>query len=84
MLTDYRRCLDAALMNLIETPLNMFYVYLAHVAKYPAAPVVGFASTVMTLSKTMLYGLQEYCCNYCSVGHNDTKTLILFWIIPNG
>jgi hypothetical protein len=81
---DYRRCLDAAFMNLIETALNLYYLYLAHVVKYPAASVVGFASITMTLSKTMLYWVQEYYCDYCSIGHNDTKTLVTYWIIPNG
>lgn len=76
--------LIVALLNLVETALNLFYVYLAHVAKYPAASVVGFASVTMTLSKTVLYGLQEYCCNFCNIGHNDLKTLVVYWIIPNG
>jgi hypothetical protein len=74
----------AAAMNLVETTLNVFYLYLAHVAKYPAASVVGFASVTMTLWKTVLYLLQEYYCNLCAVGHNDLKTLVVYWIIPNG
>ena len=73
-----------AVLNLIETALNVFYVYLAHVVKYPAASVVGFASATMTLSKTVLYWLQEYYCNLCDIGHNDLKTLVVYWIIPNG
>jgi len=73
-----------AVMNLVEIVLNVFYVYLAHVAKCPAASVVGFASAVMTLWKTVLYLLQEYYCNFCSVGHNDMKTLVVYWILPNG
>ncbi|KAF8259085.1 hypothetical protein EI94DRAFT_1752476, partial [Lactarius quietus] len=71
-------------LNLIETALNVFYVYLAHVAKYPAASLVGFASATMTLSKTVLYAAQEYYCNFCATGHNDLKTLIVYYIIPNG
>ncbi|KAI9509906.1 hypothetical protein F5148DRAFT_1275021 [Russula earlei] len=73
-----------AFLNLIETALNLFYLYLAHVAEYPSASVVGFASAVMTLSKTVLYWLQEYYCNLCDIGHNDLKTLVVYWIIPNG
>ncbi|KAI0298967.1 hypothetical protein B0F90DRAFT_1729648 [Multifurca ochricompacta] len=73
-----------SLLNLIETALNVFYLYLAHVTKYPAASIVGFASIVMTLSKTVLYWSQEYYCGFCAVGHNDFKTLFLYWIIPNG
>ena len=71
-------------MNLIETALNVFYLYLAHVVKYPAASVVGLTSATMTLSKTVLYFLQEYCCNFCATGHNDWKTLVVYYIIPNG
>ncbi|KAI9435841.1 hypothetical protein H4582DRAFT_2168443 [Lactarius indigo] len=71
-------------LNLIETALNLLYVYLAHVAKYPAASLVGFASATMTLSKTVLYWAQEYYCNYCATGHNDLKTWIVYYIIPSG
>ncbi|KAI0035529.1 hypothetical protein K488DRAFT_16856, partial [Vararia minispora EC-137] len=71
-------------MNVIETLLNIYYVYLAHVSASPAATVVGFAAAVMTLSKTVLYWLQEYFCGYCAVGHNTTHDLIVYWIIPNG
>ncbi|KAN0118119.1 hypothetical protein V8E52_005380 [Russula decolorans] len=73
-----------AALNLVETALNVFYLYLAHVVKYPAASVVGFASVTMTLSKTVLYWLQEYYCNFCAISHNDLKTVVVFWIIPNG
>lgn len=64
--------------------MNIGYLYLAHVAGSPAAPLLGFASAVMTLSKTVLYWLQEYYCGGCAVGHNDLQTLIVYWIIPNG
>ncbi|KAI0297980.1 hypothetical protein BC826DRAFT_907377 [Russula brevipes] len=76
--------LHHAVINLIETALNVLYLYLAHVARYPAASVVGFGSVVMTLSKTVLYWLQEYYCNLCNIGHNDLKTLFVFWVIPDG
>lgn len=68
----------------METLLNLYYVYLQHVEQSPGAPVVGLASAVMTLSKTVLYWAQEYFCNYCAVGHNDLKTLFWLWIVPNG
>ena len=38
----------------------------------------------MTLSKTLLYWLQEYYCGWCSIGHNNLKDLIVLWVIPNG
>jgi hypothetical protein len=73
-----------ALMNIVETSFNLLYIWQAHVSKSPVAPLTGFASAVMTLSKTVLYWLQEYYCNYCAVGHNTIQDLIVYWIIPNG
>ena len=76
--------LPTAALNIVENFMNIGYLYLAHVAGSPAAPLLGFASAVMTLSKTVLYWLQEYYCGGCAVGHNDLQTLIVYWIIPNG
>lgn len=73
-----------ALLNLIETVLNIIYLYLAHVAAWPPASLVGFVSASMTLSKTVLYWAQEYYCGFCSIGHNTVYDLIIYWIIPNG
>lgn len=55
-------CQYSALLNVIENLMNMYYLYLAHYAQSPVAPVLGFASIVMTLSKTVLYWAQEYYC----------------------
>jgi len=74
----------AAMLNIIETLLNITYLYLAHITQWPPAAVVGFASATMTLSKTALYWLQEYYCGYCAVGHNSLWKLIVLWVIPNG
>ena len=71
-------------MNLVETALNVYYVYAQHVLASPSAPLIGFASAVMTLSKTVLYWMQEYYCGGCAVGHNDMWTLFWLWIVPNG
>ncbi|KAI1798285.1 hypothetical protein LXA43DRAFT_979650 [Ganoderma leucocontextum] len=71
-------------LNIVENFMNIGYLYLTHVAGSPFAPLLGFASATMTLSKTALYWLQEYYCGGCAVGHNDFKTLFLYWIIPNG
>ncbi|KII84018.1 hypothetical protein PLICRDRAFT_58149 [Plicaturopsis crispa FD-325 SS-3] len=71
-------------MNIVETLLNLAYLYTAHVSAWPPAPLIGFAAATMTLSKTVLYWLQEYYCGGCSVGHNDAYTLVVYWIIPNG
>ncbi|KAH9919464.1 uncharacterized protein BXZ73DRAFT_92065 [Epithele typhae] len=71
-------------LNIVETLMNIGYVYLAHVSGSPGAPLLGFAAAVMTLSKTVLYWLQEYYCGGCAVGHNDLQTLFIYWIVPNG
>lgn len=74
----------SALLNVIETLLNISYVYLAHVSEWPPATLVGFAAATMTLSKTVLYWAQEYYCGFCAVGHNSLSDLVFLWIIPNG
>jgi len=81
-LTDPR--FPLALLNIIETFMNLAYMYLAHVFGGAPSPVVGFAVVSMTLSKTMLYSVQEYYCGFCYVGHNSMSDLIVYWIIPNG
>jgi len=74
----------AASLNVLETLFNLYYVYLQHVAGAPSAPLIGFTGALMTLSKSMLYLLQEYFCGWCAVGHNNFWDLVLLWIIPNG
>lgn len=64
--------------------MNLAYVYLAHVSGWSPAPLIGFAAVTMTLSKTILYWLQEYYCGFCAIGHNTMSDLIIYWIIPNG
>lgn len=73
-----------ALLNVIETLMNLAYLYLAHVARWPPATIVGFGAALMTLSKTILYWAQEYFCGFCAIGHNNLSDLVLLWIIPNG
>ncbi|KIW15305.1 hypothetical protein PV08_05350 [Exophiala spinifera] len=48
------------------------------------AVLVLFASTVMTLSKSVLYWLNEYFSGFANVGHNTAYRLIVLWMIPNG
>ncbi|KAF9525410.1 hypothetical protein CPB83DRAFT_772043 [Crepidotus variabilis] len=70
--------------NVIETALNIYYLYLAHVQAWSPATLVGFSAALMTLSKTVLYWAQEYFCDYCATGQNDPWTLLTLWVIPNG
>ncbi|KAJ5364158.1 uncharacterized protein N7496_009871 [Penicillium cataractarum] len=48
------------------------------------ALLVAFTASVMTLSKTILYWLNEFFSGFENIGHNDAATLIILWIIPNG
>ncbi|KAH8663485.1 hypothetical protein BGZ60DRAFT_68622 [Tricladium varicosporioides] len=48
------------------------------------AALVGFSAALMTLSKTVLYWLNEYFSGFENIGHNSVMDLILLWIIPNG
>ncbi|KAI9567827.1 hypothetical protein HD554DRAFT_2205259 [Boletus coccyginus] len=73
-----------SLLNLVETSLNLAYVYLVHVSSWSGAPLIGFAAATMTLSKTALYWAQEYYCGGCAVGHNTWDNLLLYWALPNG
>nr|XP_019043735.1 uroporphyrinogen-III C-methyltransferase [Kwoniella bestiolae CBS 10118]OCF22665.1 uroporphyrinogen-III C-methyltransferase [Kwoniella bestiolae CBS 10118] len=83
-------------MNVIEVFLAIEYLYLRHTSprsstrtpnpshRYHAhAPLVGFAGALMTLSKTALYFLQEYFCDWCMVGHNDRFTFWAVWVATN-
>ncbi|OCF62038.1 uroporphyrinogen-III C-methyltransferase [Kwoniella mangroviensis CBS 10435] len=85
-----------ALMNVIEVFLAIEYLYLRHTSPrssnrtpnpahhyHAHAPLVGFAGALMTLSKTALYFLQEYFCDWCMVGHNDRFTFWTVWVATN-
>lgn len=48
------------------------------------ALMVAFSTSLVTLSKTILYWLNEVFSGFANIGHNDTLTLIFLWIIPNG
>ncbi|KAL3478553.1 hypothetical protein BJX99DRAFT_104979 [Aspergillus californicus] len=48
------------------------------------ALLVVFSASVMTLSKTVLYWLQEALSGFANIGHNDLWSLVFLWIIPNG
>ncbi|PGG96399.1 hypothetical protein AJ80_09835 [Polytolypa hystricis UAMH7299] len=48
------------------------------------ALLVVFSSCIMTVSKTVMYGLIEAFSGFQYIGHNDVLTLIFLWIVPNG
>ncbi|KAK4135228.1 hypothetical protein BT67DRAFT_433376 [Trichocladium antarcticum] len=54
---------------------------------FPAAQALMNAAetaiaAVMTVSKTVLYWLNEYCSGFDNIGHNRPVTLFFPWIIP--
>ncbi|TVY78239.1 hypothetical protein LSUE1_G005712 [Lachnellula suecica] len=53
-------------------------------AKGALASMVGYSAAVMTLSKTVLYWLNEYYSGFDNIGHNSFINLVFLWIIPNG
>ncbi|KAG6813672.1 hypothetical protein H0H92_008520 [Tricholoma furcatifolium] len=73
----------AAVLNVLEISMNLVYLYLAHARASDVAPLFGYTGAVMTLAKTILYMSQEYFCNGCSTGHNNLRTTVLFWVMPN-
>ncbi|KAL1689229.1 hypothetical protein GGG16DRAFT_93821 [Schizophyllum commune] len=75
-----------AFLNIVETILNIIYLYLAHVSSSPKAPLIGFAAATMTLWKTVLYWLQELFCSGagCMTAHNKWLDMVVFYYLPNG
>ncbi|SPO00988.1 uncharacterized protein DNG_03737 [Cephalotrichum gorgonifer] len=81
-------------MNLVETTMYLVYLWMWRQGKDTEgritgragglALLVGWAAAVMTLSKTVLYWLNEYYSGFDNIGHNDAVTLFFLWIIPNG
>ncbi|KAH8793001.1 hypothetical protein F5882DRAFT_399177 [Hyaloscypha sp. PMI_1271] len=48
------------------------------------AVLVVYSAALMTLSKTVLYWLNEYYSGFENIGHNSFTDLLFLWIIPNG
>ncbi|KAL1888594.1 hypothetical protein Sste5346_009463 [Sporothrix stenoceras] len=86
-------------LNLIETALYFVYLYIwqTHgqalvsggrkglVGRAAAwAVILILSSSIMTLSKTVLYWLNEYYSGFDNIAQNDIYSLIFLWIIPNG
>lgn len=46
------------------------------------AVVFGFSAAVMTVSKTLLYWLNEGLSGFDNIGHNAPFDMLLLWIIP--
>ncbi|KAJ6446791.1 C6 transcription factor [Purpureocillium lavendulum] len=83
-------------LNAIETAMYVAYVAAWWAARRrnaegrlegrdgALAVLVGFSAAVMTLSKTVLYWMNEYYSGFDNIGHNALAQLIPLWIIPNG
>ncbi|KAK4234462.1 hypothetical protein C8A03DRAFT_18636 [Achaetomium macrosporum] len=88
-----------SVMNAVETLLYLGYLWVWHRQGREVVPgrkkavsgragavavVLGFSAAVMTVSKTVLYWLNEYFSDFDNIGHNMLLDLVFLWIIPNG
>ncbi|KLU87242.1 hypothetical protein MAPG_06243 [Magnaporthiopsis poae ATCC 64411] len=48
------------------------------------AVLVLFSALIMTLSKTILYWLNEWWSGFDNIGHNTAWDICFLWVIPNG
>ncbi|KAK3681781.1 hypothetical protein B0T22DRAFT_301476 [Podospora appendiculata] len=85
-------------LNLVETVLYLVYLGLWWAGRKDGnlsaqgvggrrgalAVTVAFSAAVMTVSKTVLYWLNEYFSGFDNIGHNSPLDLLFLWIIPNG
>ncbi|KAK3984581.1 hypothetical protein QBC44DRAFT_313100 [Cladorrhinum sp. PSN332] len=81
-------------LNVIETLMYLYYFAIWSGNKDAAGAVkgrngakmvlVGYSAAVMTVSKTVLYWLNEYYSGFENIGQNDIWRLVFLWIIPNG
>ncbi|KAF7378075.1 hypothetical protein MSAN_00231600 [Mycena sanguinolenta] len=72
-----------SLLNIVETVMNLVYLYTAHITAWPPAPLVGFTAAALTLAKTILYWAQEYYCNFCAIGHNSLEDLLKYYVLSS-
>ncbi|THX59413.1 hypothetical protein D6D06_02074 [Aureobasidium pullulans] len=48
------------------------------------AVVLLYGVALMTLSKTVLYWLNEVFSGFANIGHNDASSIFFLWALPNG
>ncbi|KAI5202766.1 hypothetical protein E4T42_02454 [Aureobasidium subglaciale] len=48
------------------------------------AVVLLYGVALMTLSKTVLYWLNEVFSGFANIGHNDPASIFFLWALPNG
>ncbi|KAI4724396.1 hypothetical protein E4T49_07857 [Aureobasidium sp. EXF-10728] len=48
------------------------------------AVVLLYGVALMTLSKTVLYWLNEVFSGFANIGHNDVSSIFFLWALPNG
>ncbi|KAI9014434.1 hypothetical protein CLU79DRAFT_848012 [Phycomyces nitens] len=79
-----------AFMNLVETSLNLLYLWKLKAMRETTtitigqANLIGFSAALLTLAKTVLYWLVEAFSGMSHTGHNTLSQFILLWVIPNG
>ncbi|RMX57083.1 hypothetical protein pdam_00008222 [Pocillopora damicornis] len=73
-------------MNLLEMCLNIVILTMQNSSKDGLAVLLAFMVSTMTLSKTVFYFLvsSKLCSGHHFLSHNDWKTLVFLFIVPNG
>lgn len=73
-------------MNLAEMCLNIIALIMYNKGKVGLSVLVAFMVSTMTFSKTVFYFLvsSELCGGQHFVNHNDWKSAVFLYIIPNG
>ncbi|EJT82153.1 hypothetical protein GGTG_02127 [Gaeumannomyces tritici R3-111a-1] len=86
-------------LNIIESLMYLYYLYVWSSSAAPAgsgaraavtgrpaarAVLVLFSALVMTLSKTILYWLNESWSGFDNIGHNTARDVCFLWVVPNG
>ncbi|GAA5936839.1 hypothetical protein JCM3775_002722 [Rhodotorula graminis] len=72
-----------AIMNIVESVLNIVYLWLAR-RESPEAVLVGFTGATMTSAKTILYWLRDWQGGWDATGHNTPWDFWVLFALPNG
>jgi len=61
-----------------------FLAFFLHLGGSRASVLAAFTAATMTVSKTILYLGLEIVSGFENVGHNDLRTLVALYLVPNG
>ena len=73
-----------SILNVAEICVNALALFMLRSGQPRKGAVTALFVCACTASKTLLYHVMEVSCGLCNVGHNDAKTLVMLYLIPNG